>query len=223
MSTEVIVVGAGGFGREVLDVIEAHNVARPGDHITVVGVADDAPSETNLQRLAARGYAYVGTIDDVLADTFAGDYVLGVAGPQAKRRIAARFEERGWAAQTLVHPTVGFGSMVSLGAGAIICAGAQLTTNIDIGRHAHINLNVTVGHDSVLGDFVTANPGAAVSGEVRVGDAVLIGTGAAILQGLSVGEDAQVGAGACVTKDVAAQLTVVGVPARPLGSPGLGR
>ena len=213
MPSEVVVVGAGGFGRQVLDLIEAHNLARPDAQISVLGVADDSPSQLNLERLRARSYRYLGTIVDVLAESV-GAYVLGIASPQAKRRIAARFDKRGWNAVTLIDPTAGLGSLVEIDPGAIICAGAQLMTNIKIGRHTHINLNVTVGHDSELGDFVTVNPGAAVSGDVVVGDAVLIGTGAAVLQGLRVSQEAQVGAGACVTKDVRPGSTVVGVPAR---------
>ncbi len=95
----------------------------------------------------------------------------------------------------------------------MIFAGARLTTNIKLGRHVQINQNATVGHDSLLDDYATINPMAAISGNVHVGAAGMVGAGAVILQGLSVGARARIGASACVVRDVPEDVTVKGVPA----------
>lgn len=220
MSTEVVVVGAGGFGREVLDAIEAHNAASARDAVHVLGVADDAPSAVNLERLSARGYVLLGAIDEVLSDRSPVGYILGIGDPGAKRTIASKLEGTGWYPVGVVHPAAIVSPTARIGAGSIVCGGVQLSTNTTLGRHVHLNPNATVGHDANLGDFVSLNPGAIVSGEVQVGEGVLVGAGAVVLQGISVGENAIVGASACVTRNVASSTTVVGVPAKPMAEGG---
>jgi acetyltransferase-like isoleucine patch superfamily enzyme len=91
----------------------------------------------------------------------------------------------------------------------------MLTTNIVAGRHLHVNLNATVGHDCVIGDFVTLAPGVSISGHVTIGDGVEFGTGAVVLPGVTIGDGAMVGAGAVVTRDVEPGVTVIGMPAKP--------
>lgn len=215
MSIEAVLIGAGGFGREILDVVEAHNSAGRGERIEVVGVGDDRPSDANRDRLARRGYRILGTIDEVLTARPSGAYLLGVGNPQVKSLIASRLDMAGWRALRVTHPAANVGSVDFIGEGAIICGGVQLSTNTSIGRHVHLNPNSTVGHDSVLHDFVSVNPGAIVSGDVEIGPGVLIGAGAVVLQGLTIAADTLVGASACVTKDIAEATVLVGVPAKP--------
>ncbi len=116
----------------------------------------------------------------------------------------------------VVHPLASVGSVVDLGDGTVLAAGARLTTDITVGVHCYVGPNATIGHDAVLGDYVTVLPGATVSGAVRLETGVLVGTGANLRQGVTVGEGATIGAGAVVVDDVAPGTTVVGVPARPI-------
>jgi sugar O-acyltransferase (sialic acid O-acetyltransferase NeuD family) len=210
----LVVIGAGGFGREALDVVEAMNRAVATPIFDVLGVVDDSPSAVNLDRLARRGVKYLGTVDGWLADSAEAGYVLGVGAPSARQRLDQRLAGAGLEPVTVVHPAAGTGSELRLGAGAVICAGAQVSTNVEIGRQVHLNPNVTIGHDAVLEDYVSVNPGAIVSGECRIGRGTLVGAGAVVLQGLSVGDGSLVGAAACVTRDVPPATTIKGVPAR---------
>lgn len=223
MSTPIVVVGAGGFGREVLDVIEAMDAARlaAGHDEPVwqlVGVIDDAITDENLARLTARSIPHLGSIEDFLSAT-AGHvaYAVGIGSPVVRRRIAERFDAAGHTGATLVHPSVTMGSPVKIGAGSVLCAGVRITTNITIGRHVHINLNATVGHDTTIGDFVSINPLASISGDCALEADALIGVAGIVLNGLRVGQGATVGGAACAVRDVEPGTTVVGVPARPLG------
>jgi sugar O-acyltransferase (sialic acid O-acetyltransferase NeuD family) len=207
----VVVVGASGFGRECLDVLEA--MAAAGSPVEVVGVVDDAPSELNVERLAARDVAFLGTIEQWLTSRGSGDrYVLGIGSPQVRRRLVDRLEDAGVRPFTAVHPTATFGARVVVGEGVVVCAGVTVSTNVRLGRYVHVNPHATIGHDAVLCDFVSLNPAAVVSGEVTLGAGTLVGAAATVLQNLVVGEGAVIGAASVVTKGVPAGVVVKGVP-----------
>lgn len=212
--TSVVIIGAGGFGREVLDIVDA--IAADGGDLEPIGFVDDGEVDPDV--LARLGVEVLGGAD-VLADLPRGTrYVVGVGSAPVRRLLVGRAEEAGLAPITLVHPSATQGRDVEIGTGSIICAGVRMTTNIRIGAHCHVNLNSTIGHDSVLEDFVSINPLVAISGNVRVCEDTMLGTGSAVLQGLIVGPGVAVGGGAVVVKDVEPGQTVVGIPAKPLRS-----
>lgn len=209
----VVVVGASGFGRESLDVLDA--MISGGEPLDVVGVVDDTPSEENLLRLRQRGVPYIGTIDEGLSSLDSNCvYVLGIGNPSIKPDLVSRIEAHGIFPMKAVHPTAIIGVNTEVSPGVVICAGAVISTNVQIGDYVHINPNSTIGHDAVIDSFVSVNPGAVVSGEVKIESCTLIGASATVLQGLTVHKHAVVGACACVTKDVPAYTTVKGIPAR---------
>jgi sugar O-acyltransferase (sialic acid O-acetyltransferase NeuD family) len=215
MGADLVVVGAGGFGREALDAVRAANTA-PGPHWRLVGVLDDAPSPANLTRLAERAVPYLGEVAGWLGRRRRPDtrYLIAIGSPAGRALLAARFEAAGLTAATVVHPRATLGSLVRLGPGSVVCAGVQVSTNVRVGAHVHLNPGSVIGHDCVLEDFVSVNPGAVVSGECRIAARALIGAGAVVLQRLSVGAASTVGAAACVTRSVEPGVVVVGVPAR---------
>ncbi|KAE8765245.1 NeuD/PglB/VioB family sugar acetyltransferase [Georgenia thermotolerans] len=213
-ATPLVIVGMGGLGREVIDVVEAINAAERDERYELLGMLDDAPRPENLDLLADRRVAYLGTCADWLRRAKDAVYVVGIADAGVRRAIDQEFSAAGFQATTLVHPAATLGSPVTAGPGSIVCAGARLTTNISLGRHVHVHVNATVGHDSVLADYASAYPLSAISGSCRIGPRATVGAHAVVLQGLQVGAGAFVGAGAVVTRDVPRFTTVVGVPAK---------
>jgi sugar O-acyltransferase (sialic acid O-acetyltransferase NeuD family) len=194
----VYVVGAGGVGREALDVALASGVS-------VDGFVDDV-----LAGSAVRGLPVVGP-DDI--ETPAA-FVVGIADPAARARLAELFGARGRDALTLVHPRAVVGPETTIAAGSIVMAGAHVSSSCVLGAHVQVHYNATVGHDARLDACVSVYPGANVGGATHLQEAATIGSGAIVLQGLTIGRGAMVGAGAVVTRDVAPGATVKGVPAR---------
>ncbi|AGG65766.1 NeuD/PglB/VioB family sugar acetyltransferase [Corynebacterium callunae] len=209
----IFVIGASGFGRESSDVLFA--MKESGERIEVLGVVEDFPSQINLQRLDSREIAYWGKIDEFFNDSSSESmFVLGIDNPKIRSSIAIRLESMGYKPFNVIHPTATIGSEISTGAGIVTCAGAVTSTNVQLGNHVYVNPIVTVGHDSILEDFVSVNPNAVISGEVLVKSVPLIRANATILQGLTVGSEVIVGACACVTKNVSEKKIVKGIPAR---------
>lgn len=214
MTQPLAIVGAGGFGRETIDLVRAINSVADTPPWDLLGVVDDSPVEANLQRLSALGVPFLGTID-VLADAARGTSVaIGVGAPAAREAIAVRIDAWGLETPDLRHPSAVFGSAFQSKGGLVVCAHVSVGTNVTLGRHVHLNPHAVIGHDTELADFVSVNPNATVSGDCRVGDKTLVGAGSVILQGLDVGADVVVGASACVSRNVTDGRTVKGVPAR---------
>lgn len=211
MVQPLVIVGAGGFGRELLDVVRASNEAGHSD-FELLGMLDDGdPDRRRLQHL---GVSLLGPCA-VAADLPAGSaFLIGIGAPGARADLDRRMTDAGLIAVAVVHPRATIGAEVHLGDGTVVCAGAVLTTNIRTGRHCQVHVNAAVGHDCTFGDRVTVSPGAAVSGDVVLEDDVTVGTSACITQGLTIGAGSVVGAGAAVVRPVPAGVVVVGVPAR---------
>jgi sugar O-acyltransferase, sialic acid O-acetyltransferase NeuD family len=208
---ELVIVGAGGFAREVLALVRAISRAGSDDWrvVAFLGRGDD-PLEGELDGIPV--------VRAASPPPPSGERPAGVSGigyPQGRRaEVEARAAEvSSWA--TLVHPGVTLDpDRVRIGAGCVVLEGSSFTTDLTLGRHVMLHLHCTVTHDCVLEDYVSLMPGCHVSGNVRLREGVFMGAGAVILQGLEVGAWASVGAGAVVTEDVPAGATVVGIPAR---------
>ena len=204
-SREVIIIGSGGHGREIACVALSAGV-------TLKGFVDDSPPAPGL--IAPFGVPYLGAVSE-WEEAIAAEFVVGIGSGSVRETLSQRLAAVGLEGG-LVDPCSSVGVDVRVGEGAVIFAQATVTTNIDLGRHTHVGRGSAIGHDCVIGDFVTVMPLASVSGNVAIGDRATIGAGAVVRQGQSIGADAYVGAGAVVVSDIPPGVTVVGNPARPI-------
>lgn len=209
---DLIIYGAGGFGREVAWAVERINKVSPTWNL--LGFLDDAEE---LQGTTINDYRVLGKATDIknFPDAF---FVIAVGASRVRKKIASNMKIVNPSIKfaTIIDPSVEMSDFVSIGEGSIICAHTIITVNISIGSHVIINLDCTVGHDAVLNDFVTLYPSVNVSGKANIGYAVELGTGMQIIQGRSIGDYSIVGAGAVVVNDIPEKCTAVGSPAKPI-------
>lgn len=208
---KLVIIGAGGFGREVKMLVDQINAVRPT--YTFVGFYDDGKEVSTL----VNGFPVLGNVADLNAVNEPLVVVLALGNPVYKKNVVTMLTNPLLSFDTLIHPSVIIGNdAVSIGKGTVICAGNIITCNISIHDFVTLNLACTIGHDTILDNFVSLMPGVNVSGEVRLGEGVYVGTGAKIINQLEIGNNTTVGAGAVVSKALPANCTAVGIPAKPI-------
>jgi sugar O-acyltransferase (sialic acid O-acetyltransferase NeuD family) len=205
---KIVVIGAGGFGREVLWLLRDINNHAPA--WDVVGMLDDYADASQID-----GVPLLGKVQR-FAEFEDCRFVIAFGSPESKASVVrehlAQLDTSRFA--TLVHPTAIVADSAVIGPGGIVCAYSVISINATLGAHVSVNISCTIGHDSVLGDFCSVMPGSNISGNVRLGQAVYMGTGAKIIHRVDVGDESTVGAGSVVIKSIEAKQTVFGNPAR---------
>ena len=210
----LVVFGAGGLGREVLVLLQQLNEAQPTWQLR--GFYDDhAPATPTLG-----GLPYLGTSADLNATTEPLAVAVAVGSSASRAAVVARLTSAQLSFPSIVHPAVALAPVqrIALGAGCIIQQGCILTCDISLGRFVLLNLGCTVGHDAALADFCSLMPHANVSGATRLDRGVYLGTNATVIQGVHIGENTILGAGAVAVRDLPANVTAMGIPARPIES-----
>ena len=209
---KVVIIGTGGFGREVLDVLEAVNLVSPTYQI--LGFI----TEPGFQQAGdlINNTPVLGYYDWLEAHRHEVKAICGVGSPPTRKRLIEKAVTIGVEFFSVVHPSAILTRWVTMGSGTIITAGCILTNQITLGNHVHINLDCTIGHDAILEDYVTVSPGVHVSGNVTLKTGCFIGTGANLIEGKTVGEWSVIGAGSVVVKDIPPNVTAVGIPASPI-------
>ncbi|MGD2218019.1 MAG: NeuD/PglB/VioB family sugar acetyltransferase [Gemmatimonadales bacterium] len=202
----VVIYGAGGHGKVVLDALE-----RAGRHIA--GFVDDDPGRSGGEHC---GHSVVEAPGE-WGPGRRPEFVVAIGDAGDRQRACGRVEQLGYDLVTVVHPAAAVAADVRVGPGSMILAGAAINPGVRVGRGVIINTGAVVDHDCAIADFAHIAPGACLAGNVSVGERSLIGIGATVMPGITIAADALVAAGAVVVADVGEGVTVAGVPAKPLG------
>jgi sugar O-acyltransferase (sialic acid O-acetyltransferase NeuD family) len=208
---KIAIVGAGGFGREVKMLIDQINLSN--QIYEFIGYYDDGVQKGEM----INNFPVLGSTDDINDIMENTAIVISIAVPHIRKKIRNKIVNKFVTFPTLVHPNVLVGTdSVVIGEGNIICSSNIITVNIEIGNFIILNLQCTVGHDTVIKDYCSFMPTVNISGEVIIEEGVYVGTGAKIINLLTIGENTIVGSGAVVAKSLPANCTAVGIPAKPI-------
>lgn len=203
-SRDIILLGAGGHSKVVLDALQLAN-------FLVKGVVDPDLARTIT---LWRGINVIGNDNYLLKQN--PDKVVLVNGTGSlpfnslRKRLFDRYSEAGFEFMNVIHPSALIGTGVELDEGAQIMAGAIIQTDTRIGKNSIVNTGTFIDHDCIIGHNVHIAPGVVISGGVNVGDGTHIGTGASIIQSVSIGDGALVGAGTIVVKNIPPKHKLVG-------------
>ncbi|MCE2027912.1 acetyltransferase [Sessilibacter corallicola] len=203
------IYGTGGFGREVLACL-TDLLSSTGSNTkdnAVFMVADQFYNQPSVMNVP------VIKESEFTADKY--KVIIAVGDPHARKNIVEHLPQN-TEYTTLIHPSAVVSQWVEIGEGSVITAGVIITCNINIGRHAHLNLHSTVGHDCNIGDYLTTAPGTNISGNCTLGDCVYFGTNSSVRQGARICDNVTVGMGAVVVKDIDEPGTYIGNPLKKL-------
>lgn len=203
----MLIVGAKGFAKEVLEIFVQKNETEDlsfFDDVTQAG-----------PDLLYEKFAIIKN-DEVVTKLFVKDkrYTLGLGQPKLRKRLADRFDSLGGEFTTVISRTAEIGSYgINIEEGCIIMSGVRISNDVTIGRGSMIYYNSVITHDVKMGKFCEISPSVNILGRALIGDFVSIGAGSVIFPDVVIGDNSIIAAGSVVRENVPANVMVAGVPA----------
>lgn len=197
MENKVILYGASGHCKVIIDILECSNVG-------IKNIVDDNPKSTTIL-----GKSVVHSSEISLQPT--DSVILSIGNNKVRKKLSNQFNVN---FVTAIHPTAIVSQHNSIGAGTVVMAGAIINPDATIGNHCIINSGAVVEHDCIIENYVHISPNASLAGGVEVGEGSQVGIGATIIQGIKIGKWVVIGAGAVIINDVPDHSVVVGNPGK---------
>ena len=205
---KILIAGTGGFAKEVLCLIDDLGLLDKVEaFIEPDFIFENYSKPLNIHGVPVKPYSFLNPKKHLVT--------LAIGESKIREKVVTEQLPNNTNYITLVHPSAIISKWNQIGEGAIICAGTIITCDVTIGKFAHLNLQTTIGHDCVIGDYFTSAPNVNISGNCTIDNHVYFGTAAVIKQGLSVAKNSTIGMGAIVTKNIQDEgRTFVGNPAK---------
>lgn len=213
----LLIIGTSGISKETKTIIDEINNSNYENMYDFLGFVSEKSEDIGIKILNSKVVCSDETFEEYISEYKQIAVVIPIGTPKIKKKIFNKLKKY----KNIIFPNIISPSAkimdydnIKLGIGNVICSGCILTTEIEIGSFNLININSTVGHNSVIKDFCVINPISSISGDVVIEDEVLCGAGCTIKQGLNIGKNSIVGLGAFVVKDVHESTTMVCTPGR---------
>lgn len=206
---KLFIVGAGGFGRELLWWVKDINKEKPTWEIA--GFLDDDPHALDGYEC---DYQVIGSIKD-WEPKEGEEFALALGSPALKRKIVEVLKAKGAKFATIIHPTAMLSEFAHYGEGFIMFPHSKLSANSTVGDFVTL-LSSPIGHDTIIGDYSVISGNCNVVRNVVIGKDVFLAAGVCIAQDIHIGDGAYLGLGCVVLKDVQPGATMFGNPARAM-------
>ena len=200
---DLLIIGAGGFGREVLQWVKVINKIK-----LTWNIDDNLNALDNLEC----DYKVVGTINDWKPKENER-FVMAIAHPKTKQIIANCMKSKGAVFTSLIHPTAYISDLAEIGEGLVMYPHSLITVNTKIGDFVTMLSFDEVGHDAVIGDYCTISSYCDITGGVKLGERVFLGSHTTIIPKRKIGDDVYIGAGSVVVSNLKNSVHVFGNPA----------
>lgn len=206
---DIVIIGAGGIGKEAAWIIEQINEERPT--FKILGFVDD---DNGLKHTIVNGYEVLGNVDWLLNSYENVCVVCAISSYEIKKSILEKLNLKKFDYPAIISPGVYIHNSNILGKGCIIYPGVIITTNIKLGDYVIICPKCGIGHEVIIDSYCSILWNVSVSGKVIIEEGCLIGSGTTIIQDRIIGREAILGAGSVVIKDIPSNSTAVGCPAK---------
>jgi len=203
----IIIVGAGGFGREVL---QWARHAWPSDAHKIAGFLSADPDKLNGH---ATNLPILGSPEDFVPRPTDG-LILGIGIQRVRREVAEQLQARGGRFLTLIDPTAIVADTARVGQGTIVCPYAVVSDAVRLGQFVLVNYHSSLGHDAAAGDFTVLSPYATLGGAARLESDCFLGLHASVSPNCVIAAGSKVAMNSCATVSIANQSLVYGVPGR---------
>lgn len=205
---KLIVVGAGGFGRETLQWALQSN--ENNLNWCIAGFIDDRLDALNGFSCP---YPVLGKVIDWLPKPDER-FVISIGSPKVKKLVSENLADKGAIFENIIHRSVILATTAKLGCGIILCPNVVVSDNANIDDHVLINIGSSVGHDAHVGSYSTISSFCDITGRVSLDESVFLGSSVCIIPGCKIGRDAYICAGSSVMNNISANKRVMGVPAK---------